>query len=268
MPALAFLCIGLQTSRAEILQNGNLETFVSGQPSSWDYLYTGGGDGMATKTNGSSPFTNIYPAGTSSLLLADGPAYNSGPGISQSFSSVSGTVNLSFDFKLSAMAGDPWLILPTSTHGLTSHFLTNIRVGGSDGTFSIGNAGSMTNISPLSAGTWYQVSTTLDLANSKYSGSITTYGGSSTMWTNFNLRSDVHDLTSITIEDAVFAAATNGAITVDNFSLSASNASVVAVPETSTWVMGFLALGAVTFLIRRKSKGNHRTVGLEIAALR
>ena len=29
---------------------------------------------------------------------------------------------------------------------------------------------------------------------------------------------------------------------------------VVAVPETSTWVMGFLALGAVVFLVRRNPK--------------
>ena len=31
-------------------------------------------------------------------------------------------------------------------------------------------------------------------------------------------------------------------------------AGVAAVPETSTWVMGFLALGAVVFMVRRSSK--------------
>jgi len=31
-------------------------------------------------------------------------------------------------------------------------------------------------------------------------------------------------------------------------------ASVAAVPETSTWVMGFLALGAVVFIVRRNAK--------------
>jgi hypothetical protein len=248
LPALAFLCIGLQTTRAEILMNGDLEAYLFGQPSSWIYL---AGDGISAQTNESSPFTNIYQAGSSSVLLTDGAAANVGPRLSQSFSSVSGSVNLNFDFKLSALAGDPWLVLPSATDGFIAN---NIRIGGSNGNFSISNGfGPVADITSLTAGTWYQVSTTLDLTNSKYSGSITPFGGASTTWSDFVLNGNAHDLVSVTIEDAVFAAATNGAIKVDNFSLSPSNISVAAVPETSTWVMGFLALGATVFLARRKT---------------
>jgi len=32
--------------------------------------------------------------------------------------------------------------------------------------------------------------------------------------------------------------------------------SVAAVPETSTWVMGFLAIGAVVFLMRRNARAS------------
>ena len=35
---------------------------------------------------------------------------------------------------------------------------------------------------------------------------------------------------------------------------SLDGGSVAAVPETSTWVMGFLALGAVAFMVRRNAK--------------
>ncbi len=42
----------------------------------------------------------------------------------------------------------------------------------------------------------------------------------------------------------------------------AAGASVAAVPETSTWVMGFLALGAVIFLVRRNSIQSKDQAGL------
>lgn len=52
------------------------------------------------------------------------------------------------------------------------------------------------------------------------------------------------------------------------FTLSGPNASVVAVPETSTWAMGLLALGVTAFLIRRKRPTNQFAVGPEVAPLR
>lgn len=45
----------------------------------------------------------------------------------------------------------------------------------------------------------------------------------------------------------------NAGITVNNLNVTPGGVvNVVAVPETSTWVMGFLALGAVGFMVRRK----------------
>jgi len=52
-----------------------------------------------------------------------------------------------------------------------------------------------------------------------------------------------------TAEFGVFGG--SGDYTPSSGSGSASSGSVAAVPETSTWVMGFLALGAVTLLIRK-----------------
>ena len=37
---------------------------------------------------------------------------------------------------------------------------------------------------------------------------------------------------------------------------SGASSSVVAVPETSTWVMGFLALGAVVVMVRRNARAS------------
>lgn len=47
----------------------------------------------------------------------------------------------------------------------------------------------------------------------------------------------------------------NAGITVNNLNVTPGGVvNVVAVPETSTWVMGFLALGAVIVMVRRSAK--------------
>lgn len=222
----------------ELLTNGNFESFTSGLPTSWTYFR---GDGPATleSTANVSPFTNVYPSSTRSLLFTDGST-DSLPDLNQFFPAQTGSVLLSFEFRLSAFAGDPWLCLPDTSGSLV---LTNIRFGGSAGTFSLIDNTGFTTILNLTVGTWYQVSVLFNLPASTYSGSVTPFGGSATTWTNRVLtqsanfgRVDFDDLTS----------AQNGPVAIDNVS-------VQAVPEPSALAFGTLTvLSALALRLRRK----------------
>lgn len=240
------LLIATRAYCAEILANGNLESFASGNPTSWTYQQ---GEGPATLESSASvsPFTNVYPASTRSALFTDGSAANFTPTLSQAFPTQSGSLSFSFEFRLSSFGGDPWIWLPATD---SSRFLTNVRLGGSGGEFSLGDNNVSPFALPLSAGAWYQVSMTFNLPANTYSGSITPFGGSATTWTNRSLMNN-QNLASIRFEDAVFAAEANGAITIDNVSIQT-------VPEPSTFALLALSGSAILFKRRSTQRANGR----------
>lgn len=232
------LLLAARAYGAEILSNGNLESFSSGIPTSWRYTQ---GDGPVTLESFAnvSPFTNIYPSSTRSALFTDGTTDTSRPLLEQFFPTQTGDLLLSFDFRLSALAGDAWLCIPAASTGFS---LNNIRLGGSIGTFALSdNSPGSGTISTLTAGSWYQVSVLFNLPGATYSGSITPFGGTPTTWNNrslFNF-SPVNDLAKIVFDD--IGNAPNGPIAIDNVS-------VQTVPEPSTFAL--LGLAGSWILLR------------------
>ena len=233
--------IAVRASSAEILTNGNFESFSSGNPTSWTYTQ---GDGPATLESSASvsPFTDVYPFSTRSVLLTEGSDTNFTPNLRQSFTPQTGSVLFSFEFRLSSLAGDPWLCVPANSANFS---LNNLRIGGASGNFALSDGSGFPDILALSTGTWYQVSMTFNFAASSYSGSITPFGGGPSTWSNRSFLTAslaTPNVASVSFGDLSSMVA-NGPIAIDNASI---------VPEPPTFALLALA-GGVTLVMRRFS---------------
>jgi hypothetical protein len=222
---------------AEVTNNGKFETFTTGLPTGWTYT---AGDGSATlqDTTTVSPFTNVYGTSTSSVALLDGATAVGNPTLSQTFTTQTGTVTMSFDFRIGGFGAQPWLIVGASD---TAGNFNNIRID-DGGQFRLNDATSTVFSTPLTIGTWYQVVFVLDYVAQTYSGSLTPFGGSAVPWSNRQMFNGVAaNLSRITVGDNF------GTASQQNSTLWLDNISVV--PEPAS--IALMALGAGLFSQRR-----------------
>ncbi|MGC3988295.1 MAG: hypothetical protein QM796_01170 [Chthoniobacteraceae bacterium] len=240
----------------EQLTNGNFESFTSNHvPTSWNFV---AGDGSGSQVVGSSPFTNIYPTGNYSFQLSDDTGATVTPWLQQSFNPQSGMLQVSFDFMVPTQYyGNTWAFLPTSS--TAGGYFSDLLIGGSNQTFSLQDASGVVNITALASNTWYQVTTTLDLNNFTYSGSISSFGGGALdthTWSGRSLYSTTGNLAlSPQLASLLFSdqpqAGTNNPIDLDNFSVMPAT---TAVPEPSGTILGFVGMALLGLLRGRGRK--------------
>jgi hypothetical protein len=225
---------------AQFLTNGNFESFTSGNPTSWIYTQ---GDGPATLQNGSnSPFTDIYPAGTNSLLYTDSNTGSTSPNIIQSFSAQSGIRYASWDFKLGAITGKPWVMqIDDSASALLRYDMDRTA----SGFFSVEQNATFTDVLALNANTWYHVEVTLNTNTNLQSGKITSEFGPSATWGGafrLALGAPINRWVFIDLDAGI-----NGNINLDNASFTD-----VPVPEPAS--LALLGVPALLLLPRRQKR--------------
>jgi hypothetical protein len=234
----------------ELLTNGDLESWAFTAPTSWAYTAGQPGSGQTTPN---SPFTGIYPAGTSSLLFVDGPSVDSTPFLAQSFTPQA-AINFSVDFRMNTQSGSNWYYVVEGNHSNPVVGLVTAFVFGIDD--ASGNLVDNNNspILALTPNVWYHLEGTADIGTHLLSGSVTPFGGSPTSYSNVGFNAFTVDLRRVSIQDSSSAGPgptfQNGDILVDNFS-------VVGIPEPAG--VFFLAGGAA-LLFRRGARGRGRRV--------
>src|SRR2546422_252058 len=96
IPSLALLMAGAfavmigRVTAAELIVNGNLESFSGGIPTGWTYRRFDGPASLMSSVH--SPFQNVYAESTSSALLTDGNTADGDPGLVQYVTPTSGVV--------------------------------------------------------------------------------------------------------------------------------------------------------------------------------
>lgn len=210
------LVVAPHPAKAEVTNNGRFETFTSGLPTGWTYT-TGDGSAILQDTTTVSPFTNVYGTSTSSVALQDGTTTVGTPILSQTFTTQTGTVIMSFDFRIGGSGAQPWLITGSSD---TAGNFNNIRID-DVGQFRLNDATSATFATPLTIGTWYQVAIVLDYVAQTYSGSITPFGSSAITWTNRQMfNGAAANLARISVGDSFGTASQqNSTLWLDNISV-------------------------------------------------
>jgi hypothetical protein len=234
---------------AELITNGNFESFSSGLPTSWSYTQ---GDGPATLQNSAnSPFTNIYPTGSNDLLFTDTAATGLAPIILQSFTSQSGTIYASWDFNFSSLTnGNYWVLQIDDAITAATRFDMDFT----GGVFAFEESGvGFTPVTSLTANTWYQVTVALNIANDTLSGTITPQSGVSVPFSGSFRVTGVTSLSRLVFIDISAGDGTgqNANIQLDNVSVN----TVAPVPEPSTIALSILAIGAglIAQRIRRRA---------------
>lgn len=176
-----------------LILNGNFESFTGGLPDSWEYVQ---GQGPAIlKSSLQSPFTNVYPAGSSSVLLTDGISGDFNgftPWLLQRFTPQTGPIEFSFDFRLESLDGEVWHIALEDDIGSVIVFEIGVRredrpndacrtSGLPRGDYELyifsGRPQQChdTYVGPLTAQLWYHVRLTADPLSSTFSGSVTPF---------------------------------------------------------------------------------------------
>jgi hypothetical protein len=243
LPILAagvFVWLTASSPAVELITNGDFESFSSGNPTGWTYTQ---GDGPATlEIAVSSPFSNIYPFGSSSLLFTDG-ASGSSPILLQSFTAQTAPVFAAWEFRLDTMTGNPWCVQIDDSVVAATRFNMDAA-----GQFQIETTGGgFADILALTANTWYQVYAKLDRGGfaglGRITGTIQPFGGAATAFeTTFRATG------SLSINRFVFidiAPGTGGEILLDNVSVNT-------IPEPSAAALLLAgAAGAIVLRARR-----------------
>lgn len=239
---------------ANLLGNGNFEANTGGLPDGWTYTQ---GDGPATLQSGTvSPFTNIYPTGTASALFTDGSSTTVTPLLLESFTNQNGGIlYVAWDFRLSALTGNPWAIqIDDSATALLKFDMdrtaSNFFSVETDTPFS----GSYANTMALQANTWYQVQLTLDLTNKTVSGSITSESFVSTPIATTTWRTTpggTQNLNRVVILDDTLTTNAAANIVFDNFAVDRT--AFAPAPEPSAALL-LVACGMVTAARRTRRR--------------
>ncbi len=229
----------------ELITNGNFSSFSGGLPTSWSYTQ---GDGPATLQNAAnSPFTNVYPTGTSDLLFTDTAASGVEPNIIQSFASQTGTIYVSWDFNLSSLTGNPWVVQIDNSVAAALRF--NIDYTG--GTFALEQSGGMFTAvgGALTPGTWYQVAIAVDIAAQTFSGTLTPQAGVAIPF-NGLFRQPAASINRFVFIDISppggNGSGTNSDIQLDNVSVNTT----APVPEPSTMAFALLGVAGLAVVQR------------------
>jgi hypothetical protein len=168
--AAAFGVVVSPLAAAELMVNGNVESFSGGVPTGWTYYQ---GDGAASLMSSvHSPFQNVYAGSTSSVLLIDGNTSAGGPELYQSVTPTAGIVHFSMEFATAALTGNPWEVEVASTSGLN---VFNLRINNSGLTLLDGSPSYLITFG-LTSGTWYQLGMDFNYNTGTYSGYLQPYG--------------------------------------------------------------------------------------------
>lgn len=217
------------------LINGNFEsTFpVPGVPTGWK-ANAGDGNSNLQETVILSPFTNVYPAGSKSVRLADGASNSALPSLQQPFGPDAVQFTLSLDFYLDAVADAPWRFRIGSSSRASLDFLIS---GASAFQYSGGTSGTVATLDPE---TWYQLSATIDETTDTFVASLMPFGGSPVSFAGLLYLDGPATTSQVDIHD--FSASQNPTLYIDNVSVGA-------VPEPST--AAILVFGLAPLLFRR-----------------
>lgn len=217
-----FLCVMTSiTSRAELLVNGNFEGGSSnGIPSFWTYDSTG----QLMSTDVVSPFTDVYPSSTTSILMTEPHL-----ALRQYFPATSGQLSLSFDFMMPETGSSYWHVSLQGSLNGSSRIPFNLRM---DGTFwPTGSPVPLLTLEPLA---WYHVQTEVDLDASVYHGSITPFGQPPVTWSDYRFAPGFSDIREVLISTALDPP-DHAPIYLDNFR-------IVPEPRSLVWIAMALVL--------------------------
>jgi hypothetical protein len=231
---IALLALTLMSPYAQgALINGNFEsTFPApGVPTAWK-ANTGDGNTNLQETVILSPFTNVYPAGSKSVRLADGASNSALPSLDQSFGPDAVQFTLSFDFYLDAVADAPWRFRIGSSSRASLDFLLN---GANAFQYFGGTSGIVATLDPA---TWYQLSATIDETTDAFVASLTPFGGSPVNFAGSLYLDGPAATNQVEIRD--FSANQNPTLYIDNVSVGA-------VPEPSAAAIFLFGLAPVLF---------------------
>ena len=251
--SIALAALALPATAAQMLLNGNLESFSSGQPNSWTYRESPDRSLQTVESSVQvSPFTSVYASSTRSALLTDTTLSNTRPILTQLFSPQTTQLDFSFDFYVadSTFNNDPWVVsLKNDEFGLpfggNDAFRLMIDLPGGVFRAQGQNSNFDTTILP---NTWYHVQTTVNIAAAVFSGSIQPFGGSAVSWSADDLYNIFTTSTDPTIS-RVWVEDLNLTFGAANSNTHFDNFSVTAIPEPSTTFFGVVALAGI--LIRR-----------------
>jgi hypothetical protein len=207
-------------SRAELLVNGDLESYSGIFPNAWGFSPGAPGSGPTTPN---SPFTGVYPAGTTSLLMTDSTSVDLAPMLGQSFTPQTGQVTYSADFMLGNLTGAPEYLAFSGNHsnpnvGLVTAFL--FVIDGPGNTLSAGYTGGSPFMT-LSPNVWYHIDGSADVVTKTISGTVTPFGGSPVPFSDFT-NPFIVDLRRIEFSDSFSQGSNayqNGDLYVDNISV-------------------------------------------------
>jgi hypothetical protein len=223
---------GALTWKVDSIANGNMGSFTDNLPNWWA---RSGGALAYAQSGDNSPFTNKFADNGSSWIIDDSTDTSGSAGFLQAFSNKTNypSVEVNFDFKLTALTGGTWgiqfdgagasAIAASSVHyriDAAGQFAINAGPGG----------GTITNILALEANKWYNVratftTTAINTINASpgngagfQSGSITPAGGSPVSWSNVPLLNTSLGFSRLLVRDrdATFA----GDLLLDNVSVA------------------------------------------------
>ena len=226
----------------EVLSNGDFEStfYGAGVPIEWK-ASAGDGNGNLQETINLSPFTNIYPAGSNSVRLADGTTNSILPSLHHGVLPSPTLFEFSFEFYLDAVNDAPWRIWIGSTLVSNLDFLIDAGnsfqyVGGTSGT-----------VATLTPGAWYQLNATVDDSAQTVFGSLAAFGDTPTLFAGSLYPGGPARTDRVQIED--FSANQNATLYLDNFS-------VRTLPEPSA--LGILVSGCAVLLGLRRPFFRHQ----------
>jgi hypothetical protein len=221
---------GALTWKVASIANGDMGSFTGNLPSSW--VVSGGALTSAQSTD-NSPFTNKFAANGSSWIIDDSTDTSGSAGFLQAFSNKTNypSVEVNFDFKLTALTGGTWGIQfdGAGAELVTGSSSVHYRID-AGGQFAINagpGGGTITNILALQANKWYNVratftTTAVNTGSSNgagvQSGTITPEGGSPVSWSNVPLLNTSLGFSRLLVRDrnATFA----GDLLLDNVSVA------------------------------------------------
>ena len=220
---------GALTWKVASIANGDMGSFTGNLPSSW---VVSGGALTSAQSADNSPFTNKFADNGSSWIIDDSSDASGSAGFWQVFSNKTNypSVEVNFDFKLTALSGGTWGIEfdGAGANPVTASSSVHYRIDAS-GQFAINagpGTGAITNILALEAGKWYNVratftTTAVNTGSNNgagvQSGTITPEGGSPVSWSNVPLLNTSLGFSRLRVRDrdASFA----GDLLLDNVSV-------------------------------------------------
>jgi hypothetical protein len=222
---------GALTWKVASIANGDMGSFTGNLPSSW--VVSGGALTSASSAD-NSPFTNKFADNGSSWLIDDSTDTVGTAGFFQVFSNKTNypSVEVNFDFKLTALTGGTWGIqFDGAGASAIAASSVHYRIDAA-GKFAInaGPGGVITDILALEAGKWYNVratftTTAINTINASsgngagfQSGSITPAGGSPVSWSNVPLLNTSLGFSRLLVRDRSTSSA--GDLLLDNVSVA------------------------------------------------